>query len=92
MFAGVSSSSGAMCPNTEMRRQDRRWDSEVRPVRCSTSSFRTRSYVGFQAAVSDTSGGKHPDQPYNQKLFLPTLFTKQHRYGVHGRCFTHTTK
>ena len=39
MFAGVSSSSRATCPNTEMRRQDRRYDSEVRPVRCSTSSF-----------------------------------------------------
>ena len=36
------SSSRATCPNTEMRRRDRRWDSEVRPVRCSTSSFRTR--------------------------------------------------
>ena len=27
-----------------MRRRDRRWDSEVRPVCCSTSLFRTRSY------------------------------------------------
>ena len=44
MFAGVTSSSRATCPNTEMRRRDRRWDSEVRPDRCSTSSFRTRSY------------------------------------------------
>ena len=41
-FAGVTSSSRATstCPNTEMRRRYRRWDSEVRPVRCSTSSFR----------------------------------------------------
>jgi len=31
-------------PHTEMRRRDRRWDSEIRPVRCSTSSFRTWSY------------------------------------------------
>jgi len=31
MFAGVTSSSRATCPNTEMRRQDRRWDNEVRP-------------------------------------------------------------
>ena len=31
-------------PNTEMRRRDRRRNSEVRPVRCSTSSFWTRSY------------------------------------------------
>jgi len=44
MFAGVMSSSRATFPNTEMRRRDRRWDSEVRPVRCSTSSFQTRSY------------------------------------------------
>jgi len=44
MFAGVTSSSRATCPNTEMRRRDRRWDSEVRPDRCSTSSFRTRSH------------------------------------------------
>ena len=44
MFAGVMSSSRATCPNTEMRRRDRRWDSEVRPVRWSTSSFRTQSY------------------------------------------------
>jgi len=44
MFAGVSSSSRATCPNTEMYRRDRRRDSEVRPVRCSTSSFQTRSY------------------------------------------------
>ena len=44
MFAGVTSSSRATCRYTEMRRQDRRWDSEVRPVRCRTSSFLTRSY------------------------------------------------
>jgi len=43
-FASVTSSSRATCPNTEMRRRDRRWDSEVRPVRWSTSSFRTRLY------------------------------------------------
>jgi len=34
----------ATCPNTEMCRRDRRRDSEVRPICCSTSSFRTRSY------------------------------------------------
>jgi len=43
MFAGVTSSR-ATCLNTEMRRRDKRWNSEVRPVRCSTSSFRTQSY------------------------------------------------
>ena len=43
MFAGVSSSSRATCPNTEMCRRDRRWGSEVRPVCCSTS-FWTQSY------------------------------------------------
>jgi len=36
MFAGVTSSSRATCPNTELRRRDRRSDTEVRPVRCST--------------------------------------------------------
>ena len=46
MFAGVTSSSRATCPNTEMHRQDRRWDSEVRPVRCSTSSFRSQYQKG----------------------------------------------
>jgi len=87
MFAGVTSSSRATCPNTEMRRRDRRCDSEVRPVPCSTSSFRTQSYHrilslflssnnahnstmsiilhrGFQAALSDTSGGKHPESSH----------------------------
>ena len=44
MFSGVSSSSRATCQNTEMRRRDRRWDGEVRPVCCSTWSFRTRSH------------------------------------------------
>jgi len=42
MFVGVSSSSRATCPNTEVHRRDRRCDSEVRPF--FTSSFRTRSY------------------------------------------------
>ena len=42
-FASVSSLSRATSPNTEMHWQDRRWDSEVRPIRCSTSSFRTRT-------------------------------------------------
>jgi len=41
-LAAGPSSSRATCPNTEMRRRDRRWDSEVRPVRCSSSSFQTR--------------------------------------------------
>jgi len=31
MFAGVTSSSWATCPHTEVHRRDRRWDSEVRP-------------------------------------------------------------
>ena len=44
MFAGVLSSSRATCRNTETRQRDRRWDSEVRPVRCCISSFRTWSY------------------------------------------------
>ena len=44
MFAGVTSSSRATCPNTEMRRRDKRSDNEVRPVRWSTTSIRTRSY------------------------------------------------
>jgi len=49
MFAGVSSSSQATRPNTEMRRRNWRWDSEVRLSRT----------IGFQAAVLDTSDGKH---------------------------------
>jgi len=44
MFAVVSSTR-ATCPNTEMRRRDKRSGNEVSPVRCSsTSSCRTRSY------------------------------------------------
>jgi len=34
----------ATCSNTKRRQRGRRWDNEDRPVRCSTSSFRTRSY------------------------------------------------
>ena len=51
MFAGVSSSSRAICPNTEMRRRERRWDSEVKLV---------ISDSVVQAAVSGSPGGKHP--------------------------------
>ena len=43
MFAGVTSSNRATCPNTEMCRRDRTRDSEVRPVRCSTSFHRIPS-------------------------------------------------
>jgi len=59
MFAGVPSSSRATYANTEMRRRDRRWDSEVRPVRCILHHFGLGRTIGFQAAVPDTSGGKH---------------------------------
>jgi len=41
LSCSVSSWSRATCPNTEMRRRDKRRGSEVRPVRWSTSSFRT---------------------------------------------------
>ena len=44
MTGAGPSSSRATCPNTEMRRRDRRWDSEMRLVRCSSSSFQTRLY------------------------------------------------
>ena len=66
MFAGVTSSSRATCPNTEMRRRDRRWDCEVRPVRCSSlhHHFGLGRTIGFQAAVSDTSDEKHPESSY----------------------------
>ena len=53
MFAGVSSSSRATCPNTEMRRRERRWDSEVRPVVVVLHYFGLGHTIGFQAAVSD---------------------------------------
>ena len=53
MFAGVSSSSRATCPNTELRRRDRRWDSEVRPVRWSILHlFGLGRWIGFQAVPS----------------------------------------
>jgi len=55
MFAGVTSSSRATCPNTEMRRRDRR-----RTVKSDRSlvvlhHFGLGRTIGFQAAVSDTS-------------------------------------
>jgi len=77
MFAGVTSSSRATCPNTEMRRRDKRWDCEVRPVRCSSllHHFGLGRTIGFQAAVSDTSGGKHPKS--------------SHQLIVRSRCLSH---
>ena len=58
------SSSRATCPNTEMRRRDRRWDSEVRPVRCSSSSFQTRLYHRIPSSCLRPSGGKHPESSH----------------------------
>jgi len=54
MFAGVTSPSRATCPNTEMRRLDRRWDSEIRPVRWSTSSFQTRQRHNYFHSKTDS--------------------------------------
>jgi len=77
MFACVTSSNRAMCPNTEMSRRDRRRDSEVRPVYCSSllHHFGLGRTIGFQAAVSDTSGGKHPEST--------------HQLIVRSRCLWH---
>jgi len=65
MFSGVSLSSRATCPNPEVSRRDRRWDNEVRAVRCIVlHHFGLGRIIRFQAAVSDTSGGnggKHPE-------------------------------
>ena len=88
MFAGVTSSNRATCPNTEMCRRDRTRDSEVRPVRCSTSSFRARSYHRIPAAVSDTSGGKHLESLHqliltSRCLRLIVIQTKQ-MSGIYG--------
>ena len=65
MFAGVTSPSRATCPNTEMRRLDRRWDSEVRPVCWSTSSFRTRSYQLIPSSCSKTDVDYKIGMPLN---------------------------
>ena len=59
------SSSRATCPNTEMRRRDRRYgtvksDRSVVVVH----HFKVGCTIGFQAAVSDTSGGKHPESTH----------------------------
>ena len=44
LSAGVSTSSWATCSKREVCPLDSRWDSEIRPALCSTSSFRTHSY------------------------------------------------
>jgi len=55
MFAGVSSSSRATCPNTEMCRRDR--DGTVKSDRSIVAlhHFKLGRTIRFQAAVSDTS-------------------------------------
>ena len=74
MFAGVSSSSRATRPNTEMRRRVRRWDSEVRPVRCSTSSFRTRSYHQIPSSSDERVHKKITIFPYFASAVVATAF------------------
>jgi len=58
MFAGVTSSSRATCPNTEMRRRDMRWHSDVRPVRCSTSLFRSNRDITLSVIAYRHTGVK----------------------------------
>jgi len=62
MFAGVSSSSRATCPHTEMRRRDI-GDGTVKTDRSVVvlHHLGLGHTIGFQAAISDTSGGKHPE-------------------------------
>jgi len=55
MFAGVSSSSPATCPNTQMCRRDRRWDSEVRRVCCILHHFKLDRTIGFQAVFASVT-------------------------------------
>ena len=70
-FAGVSSSSRDTCPNTEMRRRDRRWNSEVRPVRWSTSLFLTRSQTQTMERTTFVATGRV--YAVKQRTFLPLL-------------------
>jgi len=68
MFADVSSSSRATCPNTEMRRRDRRCDSEVRSVRQNTrKSFRATALPGGREHECSAWGG-------NAGEGVPTFF------------------
>ena len=74
MFAGVSSSSRATCPNQKC--VDEIGDGTVKADRSAevlqhfSSSFQTRldRTIGFQAAVSDNSGGKHPESSHQQTV------------------------
>ena len=56
MFAGVSSSSRATCFNTEVCRQDRRWDTKVRLalVESSQSPYVSWCLMQVSAAYSNT--------------------------------------
>ena len=75
MFAGVTSSSRVTCPNTEMRRRDRRWTVKSDRSFVALHHFGLGRTIGFQAAVSDTSGGKHPEST--------------HQLIVRSRCLRH---
>ena len=51
MFAGVSSSSRATCPNTEMRRRDKRWDNDSGQSVVVLHHFGLGRTIIFQALV-----------------------------------------
>jgi len=59
MIAGVSSSSRATCQNTEVRGGTGDGTVKSEPVRCTVHHFVLGRIIGFEAAVSYTSGEKH---------------------------------
>ena len=75
MFADVSSSSRATCPNTEMRRRDRRCDSEVRSVRQNTrKSFRATALPGGREHECNGAGTRGKASPlFSTRPHSPTF-------------------
>jgi len=72
MFAGVMSSSRATFPNTEIGDGTVKSDRSVVVLH----HFRLGRTIRFQAAVSDTSGGKHPEsshQPIIRSGYIQNL-------------------
>jgi len=70
MFAGVTSSSRATCANTEMRRRDRRWnsDSGVRSVISDSvvpSDSKQLSHAVAMAQANELSDSTDAGEPIN---------------------------
>jgi len=85
IFADVMSSSRATCRNTEMRRRERRWDSEVRPVRCSIYFIISDSVVPSDSKqLSQTLLMESIQSPHIRCLRRDTLTQMQQVSGIYG--------